>query len=771
MIALFGAFASSLANTSNDTIKRNISLDEVEVISTVKESTAMRQLPSAVSIISKATLEENHIYSLKEAAPLVPNLFMPDYGSRLTSALYIRGIGSRINSPAIGLYVDNVPYYDKSAFDFHLYDIERVDVLRGPQGTLYGRNAMGGIMRIYTRNPFSHTGTEFHRGFATRNNHLTLSLTHYHHVSNTFAFSGGGYYESTTGFFRNSLTGEKVDHMKAGGGRWRGIYKPSDKLNLDMSINYDYTDEGAYPYFWEGRICNNREGNYRRGMLNVGVNMEYKMRNVVMNSITGYQNLNDRMFMDQDFTDMDIYTLEQKQRINTISEELTFKSLKQGRWEWISGANIVYQGLKTVAPVTFYSEGIHSLIENNVNSIFTHLKEQNDHMPDMKITVQDDSFIALGNARTPTWSTALFHQSKYNTGRWTFTAGLRLEYEKMKMDYNCSSNMLFDFTVKVSQAMSFPYKDLKASPQLTGVLNNDYIHILPKGTIMYHLTKDNNLYISVSKGSRSGGYNVQMMSDVLPTEMKNQMILAINGTSNMMKNFVDINSLLSDTQMEGVRYKPEYSWNYEVGTHLNLLERRLQMDAAVFLIKTYDQQIARFSPNGLGRMMVNAGRSRSYGIELSMLYQPDSHWIFKTNYGNTHATFRDYDGGVNKTTATTIDYRGKVVPFVPRHTVNIDASYTWNMPQRYYVRSLSIGGDYRGTGDIYWTEANDARQGFYSLFGARISIALKRNTLRLWTSNIFNKEYNVFYTESAGRKFEQHCKPFQFGIDFDLSIK
>ena len=81
--------------------------------------------------------------SIKHLTGLVPNFYMPDYGPRLTSAIYIRGIGSRINTPAVGLYVDNVPYLDKSAFDFNTYDIERIDVLRGPQSTLYGRNAMG----------------------------------------------------------------------------------------------------------------------------------------------------------------------------------------------------------------------------------------------------------------------------------------------------------------------------------------------------------------------------------------------------------------------------------------------------------------------------------------------------------------------------------------------------------------------------------------------------------------------------------------------------
>ncbi|MBP5479992.1 MAG: TonB-dependent receptor plug domain-containing protein, partial [Bacteroidaceae bacterium] len=303
-----------------DSITPTIQMDEVEVISTVKENTVMRQLPSAVNMVSRRQLEANNVNSIKGVATMVPNFFMPDYGSRLTSAIYIRGIGSRINTPAVGMYVDNVPYVDKSAFDFNFFDIERVDVLRGPQGTLYGRNAMGGIIRVYTKNPFSYEGTDVNLGYASGDDHRRASLTHYHRWSDKFAFSAGGYYEGGDGFFHNDFTGKKSDKMQAGGGRIRGIYKHSNKLNFDFSISYDYSDEGAYPYYYKGslidpeymtesidKITNNRESKYRRGMLNAGVNVEYKAPRFVMNAITGYQYLNDRMFMDQDFLSTDIY--------------------------------------------------------------------------------------------------------------------------------------------------------------------------------------------------------------------------------------------------------------------------------------------------------------------------------------------------------------------------------------------------------------------------------------------------------------------------------
>ena len=146
-VAINFVVCTILANTSvckaaeADSVQ-TIGLQNVDIISSIKENGLLRQQPSSVTLMNSMQLETKHITSLKNASQAVPNLYMPDYGSRLTSAIYIRGIGSRINMPAVGLYVDNIPYVDKSAFDFNFYDIERIDILRGPQGTLYGRNTM-----------------------------------------------------------------------------------------------------------------------------------------------------------------------------------------------------------------------------------------------------------------------------------------------------------------------------------------------------------------------------------------------------------------------------------------------------------------------------------------------------------------------------------------------------------------------------------------------------------------------------------------------------
>ena len=184
-------------------------------------------------------------------------------------------------------------------------------------------------------------------------------------------------------------------------------------------------------------------------------------------------------------------------------------------------------------------------------------------------------------------------------------------------------------------------------------------------------------------------------------------------------------------------------------------------DAAVFLIDTRDQQIARFSDNGLGRMMVNAGESRSYGAECSMRAMPDSHVSLAVNYGYTHSEFRRYDGGSG------IDYSGNAVPFAPRHTLSADAAYTFYFTGS-HAGSFLLGATYTGAGQIYWNESNTAKQDYYNLLSARAVLSIGMAQIELWGHNLTQTHYDTFCFESIGRMFSQSGRPLQVGVDVRL---
>ena len=148
------------ADTALSDSSKVFDIDEVVVVSQPKEVLRLRQQALSSTSLSSSLMKKMGVSDLRDLSLFVPNFVMPNYGSRLSSSVYVRGIGSRVNSPAIGLYLDGIPVMSKSSFNLHNYQLSRVDVLRGPQGTLYGQNTEGGLVKMYSRNPFDYQGTD-----------------------------------------------------------------------------------------------------------------------------------------------------------------------------------------------------------------------------------------------------------------------------------------------------------------------------------------------------------------------------------------------------------------------------------------------------------------------------------------------------------------------------------------------------------------------------------------------------------------------------------
>ena len=751
-------------------------IDPVVVIAnSLRDSRDLGYQAVSYNHFTSKELQSHRVFSVKSLTGSVPNLYIPDYGSKLTSSIYIRGIGSRINSSAVGVYVDDFPYYDKSAFDFDFSDVNRVDVLRGPQGTLYGMNSMGGIIDIHTKSPFEYAGTDLFLSAATKNNYR-FSLTHYHRISKKFAFSAGGFADHEGGFYKNRYNGKNIDKGTNGGGRFHAMFRPNSRSEYDLNVSYEYTDMGGYPYGAYNKNTGsysqpnyNFGSGYYRNLLNVGLKGEYTVGNVQIASVTGWQHLRDRMSLDQDFTAADRFTMLQKQKQNTVSEEIVFKNINPDllggnvEWQRSSGVSAFYQWQKTNAPLDFGKDFI-SLIQQQMNAAMSHSPVA------VKLT---DSLLQIpGKFSTPTFGAAIYHQSVFKdlfgAEGLSATVGIRLDYEKVKIDYDSRAAMNYNMLMHGAVIKSGSY-----AARYFGNLDNQYFPILPKFSIDYRFNGVNNVYVQVSRGYRSGGYNIQMLSDYLQ--------------SAMMSNKGDIQN---DSSVNlAIKYKPEYSWNYEVGAHLTIPGTDINIDAAAFYMRVKNQQVARFVESGLGRYTTNAGKSRSCGVEFSARGQVINNLSFAVNYGYTHATFREYFSNekvydkTGKAVLQVVDYKGRHVPFAPENTFSAGLQYSFPLERGggYYDsdnprREIRVEVEYTGSGRTFFTEANDVSQKFYGLLNARVVVQLGRNLeIDVWGRNLLNKDYAVFYFDSTSASvvsgstgFMQKGKAVQAGIDLRI---
>lgn len=779
---------------------RNFDIEEAVVVASPKETKQLRRQPLSVSLFSSDDLSRRAVKSVTDLSAYSPGFFMPDYGSRITSACYIRGIGSRINTPAVGLYVDNVPYVDKSAYNFSFQGIDRVDVVRGPQGTLYGRNTMGGLIRIFTADPITHSGTDLSLGYTTRTSGRRAAVTTYLHPAERMGLSLNAYYEGENGFYRNQTTGRKQDGSESAGSRLRWSWRPSDVVKLDWTASYEYSDQDANPYFHLGTtrtdattgatsfvenptpaINQNRPSAYRRHLFNTGIGVEHQLPKMVLTSITAYQHLSDRLKMDQDFTARDIFSLQQEQAMHTVSEEIALKSkADRKRWQWTTGLFAMYQNLETDCPVTFYGDGI-AMLNRQLAAV---LPQQ----PAIGLRFTGETLPFVASLSTPSANVALFHQSTLKlVGGLSMTLGLRLDYDHRSLDLRSrtTSAIPYHFSMAMGPTMSFD-TDLTANPILNGKLKNDSWQVLPKASLNYELPSAlGNLYFSVAKGYRSGGYNIQAYSDLSQSLLQRRMMLGVKDYSIEQINSLPLPDEVKQNAIRGMEsvinkytpaepdlttlaYKPEYTWSYELGAHFNLFDRTLRLDLATYYMKTRDQQLARFAESGMGRVMVNAGRSRSCGLEASLLTNLMQNRLqMGFTYGLTDAVFTNYDLGMSD--GREVDYTGNRVPFVPRHTFSLTGDFRQPFAKSRGVKAVSIGGDLRGAGEVMWNEANTFSQPFYAVLGMRFGVEMAREvSLTFRAHNLTGTRYATFSFDSMNQRYAQYNQPRHFSIDLKV---
>ncbi len=438
------------------------------VVTAEKREENVQDIPASVSVLPAEEIEDSGLNDIGGIAARVPNMRIVNWGMRGNSYVFVRGIGAVSNDPAVGFYVDDVNYGDSRVFDSNLFDIERIEVLRGPQGTLYGRNSLGGVINIVTKKP----DNEFH-AFAEQ------TFGDYETVASTLAlraplvkdklfFGVSGMWEQRDGYTRNDFDGDRVDSRNDVNGRAQLRWLPTENLDITASVDAENDDDGAVPVGLYKNVQRkphhvdfDADGKYLRDSVGTSLRVAWDTPQVKVTSISAFRTYRDKAVSDQDFTPLSVADSSEKLRNRQFTQELRLASPDESRGplKWLGG-------------VYYYDGRKEQDLDMNVYPF--------------AMTSREDSTIDQNGV-------AVFGQATYTLfERLDITAGLRYDYSESSLDYNYGAafggvpNPLMDRAVDSSQHSG---------------------ELLPKFQIAYRWTPEFMTYAGISKGYRSGGFN------------------------------------------------------------------------------------------------------------------------------------------------------------------------------------------------------------------------------------------------------------------------
>jgi iron complex outermembrane receptor protein len=710
--------SSVYAQTIIDTTKTK-QLEEVIVTANKREESIIK-VNTSITTLSAKKLEDTRTWGLSGLSALVPNYNYQELGVSFQQIQAIRGIQVFSENPAVSTYIDDVNNIDILANGFAFTDIERIEVLRGPQGTLYGRNAMGGVININTKKPTNTTN-----GFA-ETSFGNLGLQRYSAgvktplIKDKLFFGLNGLYQTQDGFLKNDITGTTATDVslngKTVGGeknlygnmylKWLASKRFQLTLNLkgqqDKSDNSgfmvsQFTDTGAFAN--PDKINLARIQRHERTVLNTSLVAKYFADKFTLTSISALQSIAFG-FKDLDFPgiyhsyyDGQIGELLPPQKV--WSEELRINSNSDSKFQYTAGLYAFTQ--KGYEPTT--------------NTRY--------ELSDAEATafgLQKGSFLINRN-RSNNFGIAGFGEMSYLlTNKLKATVGLRYDYENREAIFNGFGDaVLFNGVVT----------ELK--PNITA--SGNYSALSPKFSLSYAINELSNVYATYTRGFRAGGINASS----LPA---------------------------------GVRqtFDPEYSNNYEIGYKSFLLNKRLSIGASAFLIQWKDLQFYNLvAPFTYARE--NVGDAQSMGLELEVSAIPAKGLQLDGNFGINPTEYKGFDlKRVNFGTGveTTTGIGGNKLSNAPSHTIFLGAQYEYAINKK--LKAV-IRGEIRNLGKQYTDIQNKIEQPSYTLLNSRIGLTYDKYSLFVWGQNLTNERFLAYGNpdSSFGRQ-ARIAQPRTFGI-------
>ncbi len=677
-------FAGNFASETAESVE---TLDAM-VVTAQKRSQKVQDIPASITVLDAKNIEDARIESMTEISAFTPGLDFRNAGSRRHSFTFMRGIKSIHNQePAIGYYVDGVSYSKSYMFDFPLFDIERIEILKGPQGTLYGGNAMAGVINVITSEPDNHTSgkLEFDIG-----NYQQLELKGVVRTplikDKLFVGLSGLFEQQDEGFMENDIDadGDEGRHSEGGAGRLKLKYLPTDALDVTLSIDGQSYDEGVFPLRRTSRNAFVKKGVFRADsehhyshdfegtadteFWGANLKIKYEFPFATLVSITGHRDYEVDEMLDADFSSLDMIRMNYVQEDENFTQELRLVSPEYGQIQWLTG-------------LYYFSNDA----ENHSTTYYRSAMAGNPSNP-----FGTDTGNRLNVSDGTTEGVAVFGQGTYRfRERYDLTLGVRYEYQDAEMGWRQKDSPDHG----TSSSTVYPSAD------------NDFTALLPKASLAWHITDNHMVYGTFSGGYRGGGFNK----------------LSPAGRN---------------------AYDEENSWLYEIGAKLGFWEQRLVVDLSWFYMDIEDEQITQFDTDLNSAYTVNAGESHRMGIEAEMRCTPISGLDFIAGLTVLEAEYDSYSDPVLGT-----DYEGNQVFNVPELSGNVGIQYRcplygqWNFMGRV---------DVIGTGERYLDDANTVEESAYALVNGKIGVEGERLDVYLWSDNLLDEDYIVFENTSKG---------------------
>lgn len=594
-VAIAATLASGAAFAQTAPATGSSGLEEV-VVTAQRRSESLQRVPVAVSAFSAADIESRQLTSTVDLARTIPNLLgQNNTGTSTANTYFLRGLGSTeqiaLLDPAVSTYVDEVILPRQNANNYALFDVERVEVLRGPQGTTFGRNSTGGAISVITRKPGEEVDGYVSVGIGSFNRQLVRGSVDLP-VSEKVLTKFSGFWLEDDGWLKNQTNGEDLNGIRNYGVRGAVRLLPSDAVTWDLSAEY-MVAEGVYLRSNLGERDTTHTAYTTRGATNdlvadmlakrglrndtssIGVisNLEWRINdNLTMNAITGYRAVDQEFVLDFSLARPNVtpgpFGLNNDGEYDMFSQEFKFLGEFGENLRYVAGLFYFDEDNTTKAGQTFGATATSTLTLGCSPGLYGDGNMTCGTVPGYS------SWRDIGNTTT---SFAVYAQVDWEfVDRWTAVLGARYTDETKEVD------------LRPTSYGGMTTANLKAAGIDTQL---DTSIVTPKVGINFQMTDDMLLYASATRGFKAGGWN----------------------------------SRTAYRPQEFQPMDPEKTWSYELGMKSQLLDNRLRLNLTGFFAETTDLQLSYTTPSPLGTGVLstqdNAGDVEVKGFEMELTAQ------------------------------------------------------------------------------------------------------------------------------------------------------